>query len=227
MDKKEMLGFCSNAIIIILEIWGLITMFSGGEFGYFIYYTILSNTFALITSIVYVIGYCCSSQKAKKSKENVNLDDEVNLKKSQFQIPHCVRTLRFMSSVCLTVTFVVVMTILLPYYLPLGNAYQLLFGGNQLVFHVIGPLLSLLSFCVFEKGFLSLTDVCLATLPTVIYGIVFIILNIARVVEGPYPFLMVYNQPVYATILYFFGILGCTFAFSKLVQWITNKFTKE
>jgi len=227
MINKEILSLCSNVLIVILEIVGLIQMFYHGEIRYFIYYTILSNTFALITSAIYVLGYCCCKNKTKKSKDNVNLDDEVNPKKLQFKIPHCIRTLRFMSSVCLTVTFVVVLVILLPYYLPQGTAYQYLFAGNQLLFHVICPILSLLSFCVFEKGLLTLIDVCLATLPTIIYGAIFLILNIVRVIKGPYPFLMVYDQPVYASILYVIGIIGCTFGFSKLVQWITNKFSKE
>jgi len=227
MINNEILSFCSNALMVILETVRLIQMFYHGEFRFFIYYTILSNTFALITSAIYVIGYCCCMIKFKKSKENVNLNDEVNPKKEKFTMPHCIRTLRFMSSVCLTVTFVVVLVILLPYYYPRGTAYKLLFAGNQALFHVICPILSLLSFCVFEKGSLTLIDVCLATLPTIIYGIVFIILNLVKVVEGPYPFLMVYNQPVYASILYFIGIIGCTFGFSKLVQWITNKFSKK
>jgi len=229
MINEEILGFYSNVLMVILELAGLINMIYHGNARNFIFYTTLSNTFALITSAVYVVGYWRCSKKAKMSNlENVNLDNEVSPKKPQFiSLPHCIRTLRFMSSICLTVTFVVVMIVLLPYFLPQGTAYKYLFSGSQTIFHVICPLLSLLSFFTFEKGLLNTIDVYLATLPTILYGIIFVILNVVKVVEGPYPFLKVYDQPVYASILYFIGILGSAYAFSKLIQWINNKIIKN
>jgi len=220
MINEEILGFYSNVLMVILELAGLINMIYHGNARNFIFYTTLSNTFALITSAVYVVGYCRFCKKAKMGNlDNVNLDNEVSPNKLQIiSLPHYIRTLRFMSSICLTVTFVVVMVVLLPQYLPQGTAYKYLFSGSQTIFHVICPLLSLLSFFIFEKGLLNTLDVCLATLPTIFYGIIFVILNLAKVVDGPYPFLMVYDQPVYASILYFIGILGSAFAFSKLVR---------
>ena len=35
-----------------------------------------------------------------------------------------------------------------------------------------------------------------------VYGIPIIILNITRTLDGPYPFLRVYNQPIYMTIIW-------------------------
>ncbi|ORX75384.1 hypothetical protein BCR32DRAFT_329830 [Anaeromyces robustus] len=227
MSTNEKLGFCSNVLMIILEIVGLILCLLNGGFYNFIYYTVLSNTFGLITSVIYVIYYCRSMKEIKKNKEDVNLDNEVDTNKLQLKIPSCVRTLRFMSTVCLTVTFVVVFTILLPYFYSLGLSGELLYYGPQLYHHIICPLLSLISFILFENGLLTMKDVLFATLPTVIYGAVTLVLNIAKVMEGPYPFLKVYEQPVYASILYVIGIIGGTFCFSKLVQWITNKFSKK
>ena len=229
MKSKEIFGFYSNVLMVILELVGLINMLCHGNARNFIFYTTLSNTFALITSAVYVVGYCRFCKKAKMDNlDNVNLDNEVSPNKLKIiSLPRYIRTLRFMSSICLTVTFVVVMVVLLPQYLPQGTAYKYLFSGSQTIFHVICPLLSLLSFFTFEKGLLNTIDVYLATLPTILYGIIFVILNVVKVVEGPYPFLKVYDQPVYASILYFIGILGSAFAFSKLVHWIDNKISKE
>ena len=58
---------------------------------------------------------------------------------------------------------------------------------------------------------------------TIAYAIVFITLNILKVYEGPYPFLMVYKQPVYMSIIWFILIVGGAFGIGKLIMWIKNR----
>ena len=45
-----------------------------------------------------------------------------------------------------------------------------------------------------------------------------LILNGARVLDGPYPFLRVYNQPVWATVLWIAGIYLGTFLLGLILR---------
>ena len=58
---------------------------------------------------------------------------------------------------------------------------------------------------------------------TLIYAAIFITLNILKVYEGPYPFLMVYKQPVYMSIIWFILIVGGAFGIGKGIMWVKNK----
>ena len=62
---------------------------------------------------------------------------------------------------------------------------------------------------------------------TIAYAIVFITLNILKVYEGPYPFLMVYKQPVYMSIVWFILIVGGAFGIGKGIMWIKNRQEKK
>jgi len=50
-----------------------------------------------------------------------------------------------------------------------------------------------------------------------IYAVVIVICNILRIIEGPYPFLRVYDQPIYMTILYAIGIPLFTYGIARLI----------
>ena len=64
------------------------------KFAFFIYYTVLSNTCTLITLAIYIIVKNCYKNKDKKGEENINLDEEVNLKNNQFIMPRCIKTFK-------------------------------------------------------------------------------------------------------------------------------------
>lgn len=58
---------------------------------------------------------------------------------------------------------------------------------------------------------------------TLVYGIVLIFLNIIHAVNGPYPFLMVYEQPVWATLLWAITILGGVYGLSILLKFLRKQ----
>ncbi|HPF53799.1 MAG TPA: hypothetical protein PLM48_04040 [Clostridia bacterium] len=58
--------------------------------------------------------------------------------------------------------------------------------------------------------------------PTLLYAIVIIILNIAKLLVGPYPFLHIYEQPWYMSIVWIAVILGMATLLAWLL-WLLNR----
>ena len=179
MKKKSIIIL--NLIIILLELNSL--SFDYGLTSLF-YYTELSNLLALITSIILVI----TSFKKK--------------------LPNYVKVLRYISTINLTITFLVVLFVLAPK----GNFYNMFILGNMFEHHLLCPLLSLFSFMFLEDYKLKLNNIKYPVIITTIYGFILILLNIFKVIDGPYPFLRVYNQTLLVSITYFIVMtLGCLF----------------
>ena len=59
-------------------------------------------------------------------------------------------------------------------------------------------------------------------IPTLIYAIVLIILNIKGIVDGPYAFLRFNFQPLYQSVLWFILIVGITYP----IGLVLNKLKK-
>ena len=60
----------------------------------------------------------------------------------------------------------------------------------------------------------------MAWIPTVIYAVVVVILNILKLLEGPYPFLYVYKQPWYISLVWAVGIVGANLLCAFLMHLI-------
>ena len=183
---KKTLSLISNLLIVVLEVISFIILINrngGVTVGIVYFYTRLSNLLALIAGIFVLI---------------------VIIKNKSGELPKWLSMLRYIATIMLFVTFLISIFVLTP---AVGSFYKMMIE-NQLKFHhLLCPLISIISFIFFEKGgVLTTKDNVLALIPTLVYGIVMLILNGARVVDGPYPFLRVYNQPVWATILWFVGI---------------------
>lgn len=174
MRKKALIVI--NIIIILLELVSLDI-----EYGItsLLYYTELSNLLALITSIILVI----TSYKKK--------------------MPNYVKILRYIVTVNLLITFLVVLLVLAPN----GNFYNMFFLGSMFEHHLLCPLLSLFSFIFVEDYKLNKKDIKYPVIISIIYGVILIILNILKVVDGPYPFFRVYNQPLIVSIIYFISMI--------------------
>ena len=61
-----------------------------------------------------------------------------------------------------------------------------------------------------------------AVIPTLIYGIVTLILNLARELDGPYPFLQVYRQPAIASVGWFVAIIGGNYLIALAVRAVSK-----
>lgn len=211
MDKtkikidKNSTALALNVVLVVLGIVGFIRTITGLGYPAWEYYTQLSNYFALISAAIYVV-FLLRNRK-DKSKE----------------IPKWVSILKYTSTLSLLVTFLVVVFILTPYY---GKdiIIWIFFVGSNLFYHTLCPIITFISFMFFESHKINgIKDNFRAVYFTIAYAIVFITLNILKVYEGPYPFLMVYKQPVYMSIIWFILIVGGAFGLGRLIMWIKNK----
>ena len=173
------------------------------NFGSLEMYTVLSNYLALIASAVYLI----------------NPERRIS------------QLLRYTATVCLTVTFIVVIFVFIPMTILAGQLAEgvqgMLLRGNMPVHHILCPILSFISFILFEKhSSLTTRDSITAAIPTLLYAIVTGALNILNVMEGPYPFLYVYRQPWYVSVMWFLAIPSGAYLVARVVLKIQNRYSK-
>ena len=194
--KKKIIVF--NILFLICELVGLGIIMLGGNRSLFEYYTVDSNLFALIMTVVYLY-FVCTNKKINK----------------------VIYLLRLMSLVSLMITFLVVLFIL-TFMVPLQFLFWGYYGTN-LILHVICPLLLLYIYFKFdEKVKVNKYELIYNMIPTLIYAIVLIILNIKGIVDGPYAFLRFHFQPLYQSVLWFILIVGITYP----IGLVLNKLKK-
>ena len=124
-------------------------------------------------------------------------------------LPRWVKTLKFIAACCLTMTFLTVVLVLAPYYPEQGGVVFLLTESSMLYHHLLNPLCVFVSFVFLERDpKLPARCIPLALVPTVLYGSVALWANIRRLIVGPYPFLMVYEQTPAPSVLWCAVILA-------------------
>ncbi len=194
--KKLALYLIINAIIIILEIIGLSMAIANRKAATFQYYTQLSNLFLLIASILNIIfGLRVWLGKAKK-------------------IPHAVNIVSY-SAICTTTVTLVVVLLVLSWMV--GDLWWILTSGAMLYTHTLCPILAIAMFAALAPEKLEKSAAWYALAPTIAYAIVAMAMNIAHQWYGPYPFLLVYNQPIWASIAWSIGILGGAYLIARLL----------
>lgn len=176
-----------NVLIVVLEI--IATIMSVKEFNLrlFTYYTQYSNILTLISSSLLIIYL---------------LKDK---------IPKWLKFLRYITVNMMTITFLIVTFILVPLLLySVGSkAFMMFTYGSMFFTHLLCPTLMFISYCFFEKwNPISKKDKIYVLIPTALYGIILVFLNIIQVIDGPYPFLMVDEFPIYFSIICYIFIFG-------------------
>lgn len=187
MSRKKLFAFLiCNLVIAILEAIGLIISFSQIGATALIYYTELSNIFLFLVSVINLIFGICALKNKKRA------------------IPKTIWNLFHAAVSATTVTFLVVLFIL---SWMVGDLIYVLTHGSMLYTHTLCPILGIVSFIIFAPKVFTRKSALCALSFTFIYAIVAILLNILRVWHGPYPFLFVYEQPIWASIAWSIGIL--------------------
>lgn len=189
ISTTRIVALLMNLVVVVMEIMTTLHSIVLYGAGMFQYYTIDSNLLALFSSFLYILLFC------KKEK------------------PLWLSFIQLMVTVNLTLTFLVALFVLSS-TIP-GSVRGIMLSGDALYQHTLCPILTFISFIFFAKD-LRLTEKLRGTviLPTLFYAIVMILLNAMRVVNGPYPFLRVYEQPLWQSILWCIAILGVAFGLS-------------
>lgn len=188
---------CANLLVFAFELIGLHKVY--GEVGnmWLIYYTQLSNIFLLVAAVINIVG----AARCLVSGRDGNL-------------PMCAWRIFHAAVSATTVTFLVVVLVLSWMY---GDLWYILTAGSMLYTHTLCPLIALGTFVGFAPKEFKKVDAIKATSFTVVYGLIAIVLNVARVLEGPYPFLYVYEQPVWVTVFWIVTIISGAYALSRLI----------
>lgn len=196
--KNNKKGLILNGILIVFEIIAIVLTVVYHNSFEFKYYTEDSNLFALIVSVIY-FSYLYKEKK----------------------IPKYLSVLRLISTISLTLTFCVVIFFLLPIT---NFNIGFMFGNANFFFHLVCPILMVYMFLfVDKKSNFNIKDVLVSDIPTLIYGGILIILNILRIVDGPYPFLQVYKNSVIESTIWFIGLN----LFIVLIGYLLIKLQKE
>lgn len=205
MKKKDLIALILNIVLVALGTIGLVIATNDG-INIIEYYTEDSNILGIISSLLFVVCLLI-----KRDKE---------------LLPKWVLDLRFVSSCCLALTFIIVISVLA--FTTYDNYFEglihLLTNRSMLYHHLLCPVISFISFSFFEgdRRLNKKKTIYLALIPTFIYGLVTVILNILKVIEGPYPFLMVYNQAWYMSIIWIVVIFVVNYITSRYILLINQ-----
>ena len=201
--KKKNISLILNSLIVILEIIGFMLLYRSGRGVEFQYYTEDSNILGLISSLLFIMFII-----------------------SKKRIPRWLSLLKYISAICLALTFFVVIFILIP--MADFNFSFYLFEGSMLFQHLLCPILVIITFVFFDDlDDFTFKDNMLGLCFTFIYTIVLVILNICDVVKGPYPFLMVKNQSIAEDIFWAVGILGFAYVLAYILRLLYAKYNKK
>ena len=173
--------FLFNVMLVALEVMGIKRAFKY-SYSTLRFYTTDSNILLCVTSVVMAItALVCIINKC--------------------DIPKSVLIFKYFSVCCITMTFVIVLAVLLPGKVSKGYGMHIMYKGAQIYHHTLCPFIAIITYIFVEKkDKFDKIFIKLAYVPTIIYGIVIVYLNLKGRVLGPYPFLKVTKQPVYESV---------------------------
>lgn len=205
-SKAQRTDTLLNATLIILEVWALTRRFLEVGFSMYSYYTQCSNTLAMVAAIGCVVA---------------------NVRGGDGRRAH---RLKFWACATQLMTFVIATFVLAPIIcLTGGNGYYEMFlTGSMPVTHLMGPLLTLVTYELFEADPLpTARDSRRAMLPTFAYAMVAYACNYLRVFEGPYPFFLVWNMPPWQTLVWFVVLLAVAFVLAQVPRLVAVRLAKH
>ena len=196
-------AFVVNILIIIMELFAFLVCYKESGFACFEYYTQDSNLFLMFTSLLYVISLLISDKK----------------------IPHFISLLKYAATTSVVITFLTVVTILAPV---MGGYKAMLLDGTMLIHHLICPIFAFVTFVFFEKHNLNgLKDALISMIFTCLYGIISVTLNILKIMDGPYPFLKVYDQTILMSIFWLILMMGSSYLITVLIGNLNHAYNNK
>ena len=196
-------AFIINILIVIMELFAFLVCYKESGFACFKYYTQDSNLFLMFTSLLYVISLLICDKK----------------------IPHFVSLLKYAATTSVVITFLTVVTILAPV---MGGYRAMLLDGTMLIHHLICPIFGFVTFVFFEKHNLNgLKDALISMIFTCLYGIIAVTLNVLKIMNGPYPFLKVYDQTILMSIFWLILMMGSSYLITVLIGNLNHAYNNK
>lgn len=201
MTKNNKLAILCNSVMIIFTCVGL--YMSIQESDIFLHFTNDINILLLVSNIVYILTLLI-----KKDVAFIGL------------------LLRYMATACLVLIFIA--TFYLASTIETNYVEGLKFyltDKSFLFFNLLNPIISVVSFTRFEgdRRLNKKKTIYLAMLPTLLYGIVLVILNLTNTVVGPYPFLMVDANTPLVSIICMTVILVLNYLIARFILLFNQK----
>lgn len=211
MQRKNLIiSLVMNLVIAVFVLVGVIISYGKHGIGCLQFYTVDSNLILAISCIAMAINevVCLSRKNAK--------------------IAQAITTFKYISVCLVAVTFLVVAFLLAPGTGSFAGYVQIMFYDSKLFHHFLCPILGFVSFIFFETdNDVSLSDAFFALIPTIVYAIVAVVLNVVYVIDGPYPFLQVTEQPVYISAIWGVAIIGSAYLFAWAIYKLRNLYKKK
>lgn len=206
MNQKDKKLFFGHVILLLLELIVVLNAFSEDGWTTLRYYTTDSNLLCGIASLFYILFRIPSlNREGKGVVSRYFQSKEQKTAFSSAKLPSSIALLRYISTVSLMVTFVVVLLVLGPEQ---GYAYEFL-EGRKLFSHLLCPFLSLLLFVLEEENTKRRWRwISYAVYTTLLYAVPLIILNALGLVSGPYSFLKIREQSLGKTAFWIVTILS-------------------
>ena len=176
-----------------------------GFWGQFAYYTQCSNYLLLIATAVHLYYLVRNRLNAAESRKRT-------------EVPRAVEKAKYYATCLTTVTIVVTVCVLIPWY---GHPEVFLLRSNGLFHHLLCPVLAVASLPLL--GRMEKRDSLFAMIPTLVYGMIMYTMNFLRMYDGPYPFLKIYDQPWYMSVLWFFLLAGAAYGIAAALRKLCGK----
>ena len=206
---RRLLSIALNLFIVWAEPIALPMSWDWGKEQMFIFYTEDSNILSACICAMVAVGQLVCIFTGR-------------------ELPRWLHTLKYIATCCLTMTFLTVVFVLGPYCADQGGGVFLLTESSMLYHHLLNPLCAFVSFVLLEREpKLPARCVPLALVPTMLYGSVALWANYQRLITGPYPFLLVYQQTTRQTVLWCAGILAGNLICAALVWWLGGNSRKR
>lgn len=167
MNQKNIkISLVLNILVFIMVVLGTIFMVTGFKF--------MSNTHILAsTGLEPLKFYTVDSNILVGLAYLILIIYEYLLLKDKIKkIPKYVYILKYISTVAVSLTFLVTLLYLSPLY---GSKFLFLYQNSNLFFHLLVPLFSFISFCYFEKTDLEFKYTYYGVSTMILYGIYYVI----------------------------------------------------
>lgn len=136
-------------------------------------------------------------------------------------LPGWTQLLRYVSTCCLMVTMIVAACILVPMD-PASSFRSFMLEGALLYTHTLCPLVMLAGCMIHGGAHLTAAHAALAVVPTIVYGVITLIMNAKKIYTGPYFFFRIDRQPWHTTVMWMAVIVVGNFVVSWLLTILQN-----